>query len=389
MSNIFKKIESIMNSKRKADLISIESFLFALSLIYGRAVKTRAFLYNKGILLSKKLPCAVISIGNITVGGTGKTPMTIYVAKLLKGIGYRVVVISRGYKGSEEKTGGIVSDGKTIFMNAYESGDEPYMIAKKLHNIPVVIGRNRFNAGITALKNFHPDVMVLDDAYQHLHLKRDINIVLLDSICPFGNKNLLPRGTLRESPTSLKRSDVVIQTRSEAAEVNEDKIYSVIKSYAGDKPIFKAMHIPYIYKVLKKGELSSQTIEERSTKHSIELLQGRKAFIFSGIARNIDFYNTVIKYNCQVTGFLEFTDHHHYSDKDINNILLSAKESNADYIVTTEKDYARIVTKIKWPIDLVVIGIKISFGNNGNEFNLFIKNRLKKYTTVHGLKLET
>ncbi len=379
MSNIFKKIERIMNSKRKAGLISLESLLFMLSLIYGGAVKARGCLYNRGILWAKKLPCVVISIGNITVGGTGKTPMTIHVAELVKRMGYKVVVISRGYKGLAEKTGGIVSDGKTIFMEADKAGDEPFMIANRLKNVPVVVGKNRFNAGMTALNSFNPDVIVLDDAYQHLRLKRDIDLVLLDNICPFGNHRLLPRGTLREPLSALMRSDAFILTRSDVAKEPESTYNSVkLKSYARGKPIFKAIHVPYIYEVVKGGTLSSQTTEESSAKHGFECLRERTAFVFSGIARNIDFYNTIKGFKCKVTGSSEFTDHHRYTDRDLNMILQSAKESNADLIITTEKDYARISNRIEWPIDLVVVGIKISFENYDNEFNLFIKNRLKK-----------
>lgn len=377
MNNILKKIESIMTSKRKAGLISFESLLFMLSLIYGGAVKTREAFYDRGVLRSKKLPCIVISIGNITVGGTGKTPMTIHVAELVKRLGYKVVVISRGYKGLAEKTGGIVSDGKTIFMEADKAGDEPFMMANRLKSIPVVVGKNRFNAGMTALNSFNPDVIVLDDAYQHLRLKRDIDLVLLDSICPFGNHRLLPRGTLREPLSALMRSDAFILTRSDVAKEPESTYNSVkFKSCARGKPVFKAIHVPYIYEVVKGGAISSQGIYGDSCTQGFEFLRGRPAFVFSGIAGNIDFYNTVKGFKCKVTGCSEFTDHHRYTDIDLNMILQSAKESDTDFIITTEKDYARIANRIAWPIDLVVVGIKISFENYDNEFNLFIKNRL-------------
>lgn len=368
-----------MTSNRKAGLISFESLLFVLSLIYGGAVKTREAFYNRGVLRSKKLPCIVISIGNITVGGTGKTPMTIHVAELVKRLGYKVVVISRGYKGLSEKTGGIVSDGKIIFMKPDESGDEPFIIANRLKSIPVVVGKNRFNSGMMALNSFNPDVMVLDDASQHLQLKRDIDLVLLDNSYPFGNHRLLPRGLLREPLSALMRGDAFILTRSDVAKEPESKYNSVkLKSYTRGKPIFKAIHVPYIYEVVKGGAISSQGIYENPCTQGFEFLRGRSAFIFSGIARNIDFYNTVKGFKCEVKGYSEFTDHHRYTDRDLNMILQSAKESDTDFIITTEKDYARIENRINWPIDLVVVGIKISFENNDNEFNLFIKNKLKK-----------
>jgi len=367
-----------MTNKNKAGLISFESLLFVLSLIYGGAVKIREAFYNRGLLRSKKLPCIVISIGNITVGGTGKTPMTIHVTELVKRMGYKVVVISRGYKGLAEKTGGIVSDGKTIFMEADKAGDEPFMIANRLKNVPVVVGKNRFNAGMTALNSFNPDLIVLDDAYQHLRLKRNIDLVLLDSICPFGNHRLLPRGTLREPLSALMRSDAFILTRSDVAKEPESTYNSVkLKNYAGGKPLFKAIHVPYIYEVVKGGAILSQGICGDSCTQGFEFLRGRPVFIFSGIERNMDFYNTVKGFKCKVTGSSEFADHHRYTDRDLNMILQSAKKFDTDFIITTEKDYAKIANKIAWPIDIVVVGIKISFENYDNEFNLFIKNRLK------------
>ncbi|MBU2522238.1 MAG: tetraacyldisaccharide 4'-kinase [Proteobacteria bacterium] len=373
MSNIFKKIESIMTSKNKAGLISFESFLFILSLIYGSAVKIRGFFYDKGLLWPKKLPCVVISIGNITVGGTGKTPMTIYVANLVKRMGYKVVVISRGYKGLAEKTGGIVSDGKRMFMKADKSGDEPFMIANRLKNTPVVVGKNRFKAGIMAFNSFNPDVIVLDDAYQHLKLKRDIDLVLLDNKYPFGNNHLLPRGTLREPISSLMRSDAIILTRSDSPSgMEEESSLAKFKKYTCGKPIFKAIHTPKIYKIIKAKNI----ISDKISTHSFDLMRGQKVFAFSGIARNSDFRHVVEGLNCKLKGFTEFPDHHLYSNDDLSNLLQLLNKLKVDFVLTTEKDYVKIADRVTWPVDLVVIGINISLGNYDNAFDNFLKNRL-------------
>ncbi len=216
MSNIKQKIKAIMTDEGKSRLLSFESFLFVISLLYGGVVKLREFFYKKKMLKSERLPCKVISVGNVTVGGTGKTPMTIYVAELLNRLGYKVAILSRGYKGGAEKTGGIVSDGRTIFMEPDMSGDEPFMLAAKLKNTPVIVGKNRFEAGMLAIKKFKPDIIVLDDAFQHLKLVRDINLVLSDCRRPFGNTHMLPRGTLREPLSALLRGDAFILTRSDA-----------------------------------------------------------------------------------------------------------------------------------------------------------------------------
>ncbi|HDL07382.1 MAG TPA: tetraacyldisaccharide 4'-kinase, partial [Desulfobacteraceae bacterium] len=197
MNKIKKKIETYMTDKGKRQIFSFGTILFVLSLIYGSIIRLRRIFYEKKILLPKKLPCKTISIGNLTVGGTGKTPMTIHVAHLVEKLGYKTAVISRGYKGKAEKNGGIVSDGRTIFMGQDEAGDEPFMMATKLKKVPVIVGQNRFEMGMLALKEFKPDVIIFDDAFQHLRLTRDIDLVLIDSIDPFGNKHLLPRGILR------------------------------------------------------------------------------------------------------------------------------------------------------------------------------------------------
>ncbi len=375
-NKIKKKIEAIMRGGGKSRFFSLESFLFIVSLSYGGAVKLRESCYRKGIIKSKKLPCKVISIGNITVGGTGKTPMTIHVAELVNQLGYSVAIISRGYKGGAEKTGGIVSNGQSILMGADSAGDEPFMMASKLKNSPVVVGRNRFETGLLAVKKFNPDVIVLDDAFQHLKLERDIDIVLLDNRHPFGNTHLLPRGILREPVSSLLRGDVFVFTRSDSVS-DSVKATSLakLKGFRRGRPVFYSSHVPYLYKV-KKGKNVPSMISQSSYSCDFEFLKGRKVVAFSGIAINNDFRRTVEGLKCYVTDFLEFPDHHLYSDDDFYKILRSVRDANTDFILTTEKDYVRIAHRITWPVDLVVIGIKIFFGDDDAAFSAFIKSRL-------------
>lgn len=377
ISTINKKIEAIMKGTGKNNLFSFGSILFMVSLGYGIVVKLREFFYQNGILPAKRLPCIVISIGNLTVGGTGKTPMTIYVARLVKRLGYRVVILSRGYRGLSEKTGGIVSDGQKIFMGPEAAGDEPYMMASSLNDIPVIVGKNRYKAGIVAIKEYKPDVLVLDDAFQHLKLMRDIDLVLLDESYPFGNRHLLPRGTLREPISSLSRGDAYVLTRSHASlnDTGETKL----KRFSNGGPIYKSSHDPYIYQVVKGKNTSVKKEEKSLFSYNFELLKGRPVFAFAGIARNTDFRRTLESLKCDVRGFLEFADHHQYSTRDFDGIFRWTKDAAVDFLVTTEKDYVRISSKIKWPIDLVVIGIEISFGDDEDAFNLFIKNRLEDF----------
>ena len=260
-------------------------------------------------------------------------------------------------------------------MKPDESGDEPFMIAVRLKNIPVVAGKNRFNAGMMAFNNFHPDVIVLDDAYQHLKLKRDMDLVLLDKEYPFGNNYLLPRGTLRELISSLMRSDAIILTRSDStSNIEEESSLSKFKKYTCGKPVFRAIHTPKICKIIKgKGIIS-----DKISTHSFDLLQGQKIFAFSGIAQNSDFRHVIEGLNCELKGFKEFSDHHPYSNNDLHNLLQLSGKLKVDFVLTTEKDYVKIADRLTWPVDLVVIGVNISFGNYDDVFDNFIKNKFNE-----------
>ena len=376
--NVKRKIEAIMTAGGESRSLFFKSFLFAISIGYGGLVKLRENLYKKGFLQSKRLPCTVISIGNITVGGSGKTPMTIYMAELIKHLGYGVAIISRGYKGQAEKIGGVVCDGRMICMGPDEAGDEPFMISERLKTVPVIVGQNRFKAGILAIKEFKPDVLLLDDAFQHLKLNRDIDLVLLDSKKPFGNTYLFPRGTLRETASALLRGDAVIFTRSG---VGKPAALDQIKRIVPKKPIFHSFHTPYIYKIITGNSLQSPDRLNISSMYDFDIFKRKRVFAFSGIASNDDFRRTIESFRCELEKFLGFPDHHPYSNRELDEIVKSAMDLSAEFIFTTEKDYVRIAHKIKWPIDLVVIGIEISFGENDIAFKSFIKSRLQGLIT--------
>jgi tetraacyldisaccharide 4'-kinase len=373
MRNIFKKIEAIIWDNGVSSLFSLKFLFLLVSKVYGGAVKLRQDFYQKGFFKSKRLPCSVISIGNITVGGTGKTPMTIYVAQVVKQLGYRVAIISRGYKGKAEKVGGIVGDGHTLLMSCDSAGDEPYMMAKKLNNVPVIVGKDRFKAGMLAVKKFNTDVLVLDDAFQHMKLIRDIELMLLDYRCPFGNMYLLPRGPLREPIASLSRADGFILTRSEPS---ESVSWKTIGTIAGQRPMFRTFHVPYVRQIVKKNTSWYHNMFQDSFRNDLNSLIPPNVFAFSGLAKNQDFRRSFEVLKCNVVGFSGFPDHHRYSDQDLQKIIDSAKQSDADAIVTTEKDYVKIACRISWPMDLIVIGIKVGFEEEDIFVN-FIKNKLE------------
>src|SRR3972149_9569915 len=209
--NLILEIRKIMEGKGGNPIFS--SLLLILSWFYGLGHRLRLALYNRGILKTKNLSIPVISIGNLTAGGTGKTPTIIMIAELLKGMGKKVAVLSRGYKGKAEGEINVVSDGDKILLNPLESGDEPYMMAARLKGIPVITGSDRYKTGKYAIEKFGTKIILLDDGYQHVQLDRNFNILLLDSNSPFGNGYLLPRGTLREPPSYINRADVIILTK--------------------------------------------------------------------------------------------------------------------------------------------------------------------------------
>ena len=381
MNRIIKKIEQVMHGSPKNNFF-FRYFLYLISLFYSGTVKAREISYKKSIIRSKRLPCIVVSIGNLTLGGTGKTPMTIYTAQLVKQLGYKVVIISRGYKGSAEKSGTIVSDGQTIFSGPETAGDEPFLMALRLKDIPVVVGKNRFKAGMTAVKEFDPDVLILDDAFQHLQLERDINVVLLDHKSPLGNTFLLPRGALREPVSSLLRGDLFVFTRFDLRFNIESNSFDsmLLKQFIRKKPVLNSSHKPYIFGVAKKNR--SICLDDLKAcsgifnkKYDPAFLKGQRVFVFSGLANNNGFYSSVAALKCDITDFFKYPDHHFYSDKELEAISRTAIENKVDFILTTDKDYVKIACRISWPVDLVVIGVKISF-QDPLVFNNFIKKRL-------------
>ena len=378
MISIKKKIERVITGDNENGYSWFVPFLSMVSKVYSGAVKLRRIFYKKAVLNSKRLPCPIISIGNITVGGTGKTPMTIYVAQVVKQLGYKVAIISRGYKGKAEKVGGIVSDGKVLMMTPENAGDEPYMMANRLKDVPVIVGKNRFKAGRQAIRKFDPDIIVLDDGFQHLKLQRDLDLVLLDYRKPFGNGHLLPRGVMREPVSSLLCANAIILTRSDT--VNDNEMSSSLKklrSYERKKPVYRTFHHPFVYKINNGEKKKFETNIQETSRQSSDCIKGRTAFAFSGLADNHSFQQTVKSLKCNLSGFKEFPDHHPYSERDLDEILLAAKKSMSECIITTEKDYVRIAHKINWSDDLFVIGIEIDFGADKKRFNSYIEDWIK------------
>jgi tetraacyldisaccharide 4'-kinase len=374
-----RKVEGIVSGRDHDPLLS--RILGFFSVLYGGILDLRARGYRRGILKSRRLSCRVISVGNITAGGTGKTPMTIYLARALQRSGYQVAVVSRGYGGRAQKTGGIVSDPGRIRMGPETAGDEPFMMAQTLRKTPVLVGGDRYRSGITALKRFQPEIILLDDGFQHLKLKRDLDLVLLDCRRPTGNGRVLPRGPLREPLTALKRADAFVLTRCEDTTPDREDVPPFLPS---GKPIFRSVHRPYIHRIFKIGQVGEagslgQAESEKTVTGESDpdrLLRGRRVFAFSGIADHHSFLHTVGEYGGILAGHLEFSDHHPYSAQDLNLISRSARETGAEWIITTEKDFVRLPENARWPLNLAVIGIAISFGESEDAFLRFVHRHL-------------
>ncbi|OGP59252.1 MAG: tetraacyldisaccharide 4'-kinase [Deltaproteobacteria bacterium RBG_13_52_11b] len=300
--------------------------LTLLSVPYGWAVRIRTLLYDLGVTRSKRLPCPVISVGNITVGGTGKTPLVMTLANGLAKRGVRTAVLTRGYKGTKT-SGHVASDGQSIFLSPEESGDEPYMMSKTLQGTPVVIGKNRFSAGEKALHQFGVDGLLLDDGFQHLQLHRDLNILLIDSNIGFGDRHLLPRGILREPLKQLRRASLILLTKVDHPEAPRP-LEEELRRLHPSLPIFHSHYEPL-------GLIGPK--EEREELHA---LQGKNVLAFSGIANPDSFSSLLKKCGMKVIKERVFSDHYHYTQEDIRSI--EEKGGSVDWIVTTEKDMVKL-----------------------------------------------
>jgi tetraacyldisaccharide 4'-kinase len=353
--HLVKRIEHVIHTpKAKTDDTGLKKILWCASQLYGSAAFFRRKLYQKKKCFLKQLPVPVISIGNLAVGGTGKTPMTIYLAKLLREKHFFPAILSRGYGGTFEKKGGIVSNGNSILADSTQAGDEPLMMAKQLADIPLIVGHSRYRSGLEAINNFGCNLIILDDGFQHLALFRNLNIVLMDAFKPVGNGYLLPRGILREPLGALVDADAVIFTRSPT---KKPPIAAEILPFLRELPLFWAEQDAYIDSAIAKSEeINAPTLND---------LNGKKVYLFSGIARNDDFHQTITATKAQIVGHDMFGDHHRYTKNEIDTIIKAAIKAKADWLLTSEKDFARLMTPIQWPLPFAAIGVKVRFPNDG------------------------
>jgi tetraacyldisaccharide 4'-kinase len=337
--------------------------LSLFSLPYRVVIDVRNRMYDIGIFTQMKLPCKVISVGNITVGGTGKTPMVIMLAKLLKVKGYRPAILSRGYGGKSKSPVNIVSDGSTILTGHSEAGDEPVLIAQSAEGIPVITGPERTVTGDFAVKTFGADVLILDDAFQHRRIFRDIDIVLLNREKPFGNGFLLPRGPLRESPRGLNRAH--LQIWKDSARDGRYPLYCE-QGIGTFSPVLSAYLRP---KDLVRGNTGEPL--------PLEYIGRKKICAFAGIGSPENFRETIDSLGGMLVGFLSYPDHYRFTSEDVDEIRREKAASGADILVTTEKDGIRLTEFTDFLKEVLILRVEMEMLPSRDEFAALLLEKLK------------
>jgi len=369
------RVRQVMGGDAPDNRTFLEKGLYCLSRLYGIGARLRAKGFEKGVFAEHRLPCRVVSVGNLTTGGSGKTPMTLYLAQMLEGLGLQPVVISRGYKGTRARTGGVVSDGCNILMDPAQAGDEPVMMASQLAHIPFLVGADRYMVGEQAIAKFSPDVILLDDAFQHRGLYRDINLLLVDAAAGFGNGHLLPRGILREPLDALGRADAVVISGRDGRCTD---IQVLISRLLPEIPVFRAVSAPFVHGLARGDENHPLDLALPESPHDFGILENSRILGFSGIGRNQSFKQMLTEISGSVLDFLEYPDHHAYSAIDLDLIARRATAAGADCIVTTQKDFVRIRGRQRFPMDLLVIGIHMDFGGAEKAFSAYVEQKLSR-----------
>src|SRR6187399_3165575 len=315
-------IDVVLERRHGVRASILRGILYALSFVYDSVVQLRLYFYRKRVFRERALGCLVISIGNLTVGGTGKTPIVEKFARALRTGGRRVAILSRGYKSipppSEKRRGflhrkpptppRIVSDGKSLLLDSATAGDEPYMLANNLKDVIVLVDKDRVKSGKFAIKELKADTLLLDDGLQYLHLKHRLDIVLIDRQAPFGNEFLLPRGTLREPPRNLRRASYIFITKS-TSEPN-DELISRIRRYNRTAEIIECAHQPLYLQDVYTGE-------------QVPLNRLNDTYIgsFCGIAAPESFEDGLRKLGAKIELAKRFTDHHRYSEGELQSFI--------------------------------------------------------------------
>ena len=361
-------LEVIFNERRGKRATALRGVLFCLSKVFLIGVKGRRWLYEARIIRDHTLGVQVITVGNLTVGGTGKTPVVEKFARVLQDHGRKVAILSRGYRSKpppilqrlrdkllfqEDNTPPrVVSDAKNLLLNSEDAGDEPYMLASNLKDVVVLVDKDRVKSGRYAIEKFGCDTLLLDDGFQYWKLAgRRRDIVLIDAQLPFGNEQLLPRGTLREPVQNLKRADTIFITKSNG---DNKRLIARIKKHNSEAGIIECIHAPrYFEDAFNTGE-----------QEGIRFLKGKKVAALSGIAQPESFENSLIEVGAELVYAKRFADHHRFTQQELLNAINRAKKRQAEVIITTQKDAVRFpkLDRRDLPIYFMRVEIKIISG---------------------------
>ncbi len=322
----------VVNTGEKRFLVCfLRPLLWFLSMLYLGVITCNS------AKKKRELSCPVISVGNLILGGTGKTPAVEMLARMIKAMGYKAAILSRGYGRKPTRATaslGIVSDGERVLLGAEEGGDEPRVLAGNLPGVAVLVGKDRFRTGSYAINNLGASAVILDDGYQHTALKRDLDIVTVDSSCPFGNGHLLPRGTLREPVEGLRRADLFLLPRVDMATSIGFCVGDLRRKLRSVNPaalVLESVHSP----VCLKNVITGERLE-------LEFLTGRNVFAVSSIGNPQSFEKTLRNLGAVVVNEFRFADHHRYTSDEIARIRCMAQKRGVRTLLTTQKDAVRL-----------------------------------------------
>lgn len=351
------------------------SVLWCLSKVFQFVVCLRYVFYDIGILRRFPLGCQVISIGNVTAGGTGKTPVTEIFARELTKAGRKVAILSRGYRRKEapwwqrmfknviEKPV-VVSDGRQILVDAATGGDEPYMLAANLPGVCVLVDRSRVKSGRYAISRYGCDTLILDDGFQYQKLRHSLEVVLVDKTNPIGNGHMLPRGVLREPAKHLARADFVFITKSDG---DSDEVRQLVRTYNDRAEIIECRHAPRVLRdVYTREELP------------LEWLKGKTLATLSGIAVPQGFENSLRRLGAKVIWCERYADHHRYDASEIIYALNRSADLKCDALITTEKDAVRFPRLEKTPVPCYYLRVDIEILKGAGNFTEAV-NRICNY----------
>ncbi len=369
-------IDVILGRRADTGAAVYGAFLQVLSWLFNGIAQARWWLYRNRILHDQPLGCLVVVVGNLTVGGTGKTPVVEKFAKALRDRGRKVAILSRGYKSKSaplwkkwwfalthtaEPPPKIVSDGERVLLDSEEAGDEPFMLARNLPGVIVLVDKNRVKAGAFAIKKFGCDTLVLDDGFQYLPLKGRLNLLLVDKTNPFGNGHLLPRGILREPIKHLKRASYVFLTKSNGE--RDEELEALIKEHNPDVDIIECAHRP---RYLQRFGVAADAPGGREP---LTFLKGRRVLAFSGIATPESFEKFLRDLGAKLVARERFLDHYRYADEDFEALFRMAREQGAECLVTTEKDAVRIPDGYVCALPLYYLRLEIEIIRGAADFD--------------------